>query len=51
MTTGEKFRLFVNQSISPPYILASGISAASTKPGIVLQPTGQGWNAYGDRLR
>jgi hypothetical protein len=50
MTTGEKFRLFVNQSISPPYILAAGISAAYDQARDVPAAYGQGWDAYGGRF-
>jgi hypothetical protein len=45
-----KFKIFVNQSISPAYILAASLSAsvnqATNSPG----PTGQGWDAYGTRV-
>jgi len=50
MTTGEKFRLFVNQSISPPYILASAVSAAYSQARNVPEAYGQGWDAYGNRF-
>jgi len=50
MTPGEKFRLFVNQSISPPYILAAGISSAYDQARDVPESVGQGWNAYGTRF-
>ncbi len=50
MTPGEKFRLFVNQSISPPYILASRISAASNQARNSPEAYGQGWDAYGQRF-
>ncbi|MGB2636386.1 MAG: hypothetical protein WAM58_20820 [Candidatus Acidiferrum sp.] len=50
MTPGEKFRLFVNQSISPPYILASSISAASNQARNSPEAYGQGWDAYGQRF-
>ncbi len=49
LTAGEKFRLFVNQSISPPYILAAGISAAYSQARDVPSAYGQGWDAYGAR--
>ncbi len=49
MTVDEKFRLFVNQSISPPYILAAGISAAYSQARDVPAAYGQGWDAYGGR--
>jgi len=50
LSTGEKFRLFVNQSISPPYIFASAISAAYSQARNDPKAYGQGWDAYGDRL-
>jgi hypothetical protein len=49
LSTAEKFRLFVNQSISPPYILAAGISAAYSQARDVPAAYGQGWDAYGGR--
>jgi hypothetical protein len=49
LSTGEKFRLFVNQSISPPYILAAAVSAAYDQ-AIDTKGYGQGWNAYGQRF-
>lgn len=50
LTTGGKFKLFVNQSISPPYILESGISAAYDQARNVPKGYGQGWGAYGSRF-
>jgi hypothetical protein len=50
LTIGGKFRLFVNQSISPPYILAAGISAAFNQARNVPKAYGQGWDAYGNRF-
>jgi len=49
MTPGEKFRLFVNQSISPAYILAAGVSSAYDQARNVPEAYGQGWDAYGGR--
>ena len=49
MSTGEKFRLFVNQSISPPYIIVAGVSAAYNQARNSPEAYGQGWNAYGQR--
>jgi hypothetical protein len=50
LSPGGKFKIFVNQSISPAYILAAGVSAtvnqATNSPG----QTGQGWDAYGTRV-
>ena len=50
LSTGEKFRLFVNQSISPPYIIAASVSAAFGQARDVPQGYGQGWDAYGSRF-
>ena len=49
MTTGEKFRLFVNQSISPPYIVMPLITSAYNQARNEPPEYGQGWNAYGNR--
>lgn len=50
LTTGGKFKLFVNQSISPPYILVSVFSAAFDQARDVPKGYGQGWDAYGGRF-
>ena len=49
LTTGGKFKLFVNQSISPPYLIEAGISAAYSQARDVPSSYGQGWGAYGGR--
>jgi hypothetical protein len=49
LSVGGKFKLFVNQSISPAYILAAGVSAAFNQARNVPASYGQGWDAYGDR--
>ena len=49
LSTGQKFKLFVNQSISPPYLLAAGISAGVSQARDVPAAYGQGWDAYGSR--
>jgi hypothetical protein len=49
LSTGEKFKLFVNQSISPPYLLAAGLSAALSQARDVPSGYGQGWGAFGGR--
>lgn len=46
---GEKFKIFVNQSISPAYLLAAGVSAAFNQARDVPKAYGQGWDAYGNR--
>src|SRR5258707_1863019 len=50
LTTGGKFKLFVNQSISPPYILESAFSAAFDQARNVPKGYGQGWAGYGSRF-
>jgi len=50
ISTGEKFRLFVDQGISPAYLLGSGISAAVNQANNTPGSTGQGWGAYGTRF-
>jgi hypothetical protein len=50
LSTGQKFRLFVNQSISPPYIIAPAVSAAYDQARNSPKAYGQGWSAYGDRF-
>jgi hypothetical protein len=49
LSTGGKFKLFVNQSISPAYLLAAGVSAAVSQARNVPPAYGQGWDAYGSR--
>ena len=49
LNTGGKFKLFVNQSISPAYILAAGVSSAFNQARDVPKDYGQGWDAYGGR--
>src|ERR1700740_2707999 len=49
LSTGRKFKLFVDQGISPPYILAAGISSAFNQARDVPKSYGQGWDAYGGR--
>ncbi len=49
LTSGAKFKLFVNQSISPAYLVAAGISAAFNQARNHPEAYGQGWDAYGDR--
>ena len=50
LSTGEKFKLFVNQSISPPYIIAATINAGISQARNVPEAYGQGWDAYGGRF-
>jgi hypothetical protein len=50
LSAGEKFRLFVNESVSPPYMITSALGAAFNQAKDVPQGYGQGWNGYGDRF-
>jgi hypothetical protein len=50
LSPGGKFKIFVNQSISPAYILAAGVSAAVNQATNTPGATGQGWDAYGTRV-
>ena len=49
LSAGGKFKVFVNQAISPAYILASALSAAKNQATNSPGSTGQGWDAYGTR--
>src|SRR6267154_5920776 len=46
LTTGGKFKLFVNQSISPPYVLEAASSAAIDQARNVPRGNGQVGDAY-----
>jgi hypothetical protein len=50
LTTAGKFKLFVNQSISPPYIVVAAGSAAFDQARNDPKSYGQGWAAYGSRF-
>jgi hypothetical protein len=50
LTTGGKFKLFVDQSISPAYVLMAAISASYGQARNVPPGYGQGWGAYGERF-
>ncbi|HEX6504540.1 MAG TPA: hypothetical protein VF011_14975 [Terriglobales bacterium] len=50
LTTGGKFKLFVNQSISPPYVLAAALGAAINQARDTPAGYGQGWDTYGSRF-
>lgn len=50
LTTGGKFKLFVDQSISPAYVLMAAISASFGQARNVPPGYGQGWDAYGKRF-
>jgi hypothetical protein len=50
LSAGGKFKIFVDQAISPAYILASGLSAAKNQATNSPSAVGQGWDAYGTRF-
>jgi hypothetical protein len=50
LTTAGKFKLFVNQSISPPYIVVAAGSAGFDQARNDPKGYGQGWGAYGSRF-
>lgn len=50
LSAGGKFKIFVNQAISPAYILGAGVSAAVNQANNSPSATGQGWEAYGTRV-
>ncbi|HTP67584.1 MAG TPA: hypothetical protein VMJ35_01650 [Dongiaceae bacterium] len=50
LSPGGKFKLFVNQSISPAYILAAATNAAYSQARNSPSAYGQGWDAYGGRF-
>lgn len=50
LTVGGKFKLFINQSLSPPYIFVSGFNAAISQARNDPAAYGQGWDAYGGRF-
>ena len=50
LSTAGKFKLFVNQSISPPYIVVAASGAALDQARDVPKGYGQGWGAYGGRF-
>ena len=50
LSPGGKFKIFVNQAISPAYVLGSAVSAAVNQATNSPGPTGQGWDAYGTRV-
>jgi hypothetical protein len=50
LSPGGKFKIFVNQAISPAYVLGSGVSAAVNQANNSPGSTGQGWEAYGTRV-
>ena len=49
LTAGRKFKIFVNQSISPPYLIAAGCSAASGQIREVPEAYSEELEGYGSR--
>lgn len=50
ISAGGKFKIFMNQGISPAYILGAGISGAVNQATNTPSAPGQGWEAYGTRI-
>ena len=50
ISPASKFKLFVNESISPAYVLMAASSAAVSQARDVPSAYGQGWDAYGGRF-
>lgn len=50
LSTGQKFKLFVNESISPPYILVAALGAGINQARDVPEGYGQGAEGYGKRF-
>jgi len=50
LTPTGKFKLFLNESISPANILTSAIGAAYSQARDTPEDYGQGWDAYGGRF-
>jgi len=50
LSAGGKFKIFINQGISPAYVLGAGLSAAINQANNSPSSTGQGWEAYGTRV-
>jgi hypothetical protein len=50
LPVGGKFKLFANQSISPPYVFLAAFSAAINQARNIPQGYGQGWDSYASRF-
>lgn len=50
LSTAGKFKLFANQSISPPYVLLAAVSAAINQARNIPEGYGQGWDSYASRF-
>lgn len=50
LTTGQKFQLFVNDSISPSVLAESTLSSAISQATNSPEGWGQGWDAYAKRF-
>jgi hypothetical protein len=49
LTSGQKFKLFVDKTISPSTFVSAGFSAAEKQAFNTYPGYGQGWDAYGKR--
>jgi hypothetical protein len=50
LTVGGKFKLFIDQSISPAYVFMASVSAAYDQARNTPEGYGQGWDAYAKRF-
>jgi len=50
LSPSEKFRLFINESISPPYIISPAMAAGFNQAKNVPAGYGQDWSGYGCRF-
>jgi len=50
LSATDKFKLFINQSISPAYLIAAGSSAGISQARNSPSAYGQGWDAFGRRF-
>jgi hypothetical protein len=50
LSATDKFKLFINQSISPAYLIAAGSSAGISQARNSPSAYGQGWDAFGERF-
>jgi hypothetical protein len=50
LPVGDKFKIFINQSISPAYLIAAGSNAGISQARNSPSAYGQGWGAFGGRF-
>lgn len=50
LSTGEKFKLFLDDSIAPNTVLSSAVGSAITQAADSPRGFGQGWDGYGKRF-